>query len=109
MGRIPGFTEAIFPTAAMSNLSVVANLGLVLFLFIIGLEVDLRFLVSNWKVALNVGLVSMVVPFALGSGLAVGLYNQFKHEEGVVSIDFPVYMLFIGVAISITVRRTQQI
>ncbi|PVH97840.1 hypothetical protein DM02DRAFT_596977 [Periconia macrospinosa] len=102
MGRIPGFSAAIFPPAAMSNLNLVANLGLVLFLFIIGLEVDLRFLVSNWKVALNVGMVSMIVPFALGSALAVGLYNQFKHEEGVVAIDFPVYMLFIGVAISIT-------
>lgn len=102
MGRIPGFSQAIFPEAAMSNLNLVANLGLVLFLFIIGLEVDLRFLVSNWKVALNVGLVSMVVPFALGAALAVGLYNEFNHEAGIVQIDFPVYMLFIGVAISIT-------
>jgi Kef-type K+ transport system membrane component KefB len=102
MGRIPHFTETIFPTNAMSNLNLVANLGLVLFLFIIGLEVDLRFLVSNWKVALNVGMVSMIIPFGLGSALAVGLYNEFKDEPGMVDIDFPIFMLFIGVAMAIT-------
>lgn len=104
MGRIPGFKDAIFPDAAMPQLNLVANLGLVLFLFIIGLEVDLRFLVSNWKVALNVGIVSMAIPFGFGCAIAVGLYNEFRHEQGVVPIDFPVYMLFIGVAMAITVR-----
>jgi len=102
MGRIPGFKAHIFPDAAMPELNLVANLGLVLFLFIIGLEVDLRFLVSNWKVALNVGLISMVIPFGFGCAIAVGLYNEFRHEEGLVPIDFPVYMLFIGVAMAIT-------
>lgn len=103
MGRIPGFTANIFPEAAMPQLSLVANLGLILFLFIIGLEVDLRFLISNWKVAANVGLVSMAVPFGLGCAIAVGLYNQFKDEPETVAIDFPVFMLFIGVAMAITV------
>jgi Kef-type K+ transport system membrane component KefB len=50
MGRIPGFQKSIFPAESMTNLNLVANLGLTLFLFIIGLEVDLRFLLSNWKV-----------------------------------------------------------
>ncbi|KAF2691853.1 K(+)/H(+) antiporter 1 [Lentithecium fluviatile CBS 122367] len=102
MGRIPGFKQAIFPEAGMPQLNLAANLGLVLFLFIIGLEVDLRFLVSNWKVALNVGIVSMAVPFGLGAAIAVGLYNEFKDEEGVVDIKFPIFMLFIGVAMAIT-------
>lgn len=103
MGRIPGFTNAIFPSAAMPELSLVANLGLILFLFIIGLEVDLRFLISNWKVALNVGMVSMALPFGLGCAIAVGLYHQFSDEPGIVHIQFPVFMLFIGVAMAITV------
>jgi Kef-type K+ transport system membrane component KefB len=102
-GRIPGFTEAIFPAQSMTNLNLVANLGLTLFLFIIGLEVDLRFLLSNWKVALNVGVVSMVIPFGMGCAIAVGLYNQFKDEPGMVEIRFPIFMLFIGVAMAITV------
>ncbi|KAF2632627.1 hypothetical protein BU25DRAFT_427489 [Macroventuria anomochaeta] len=101
-GRIPGFTAAIFPAQSMTNLNLVANLGLTLFLFIIGLEVDLRFLLSNWKVALNVGVVSMVIPFGLGCAIAVGLYNEFKDEPGMVEIDFAIFMLFIGVAMAIT-------
>jgi len=104
MGRIPGFTTAIFPAAAMPNLNLVANLGLVLFLFFVGLEVDLRFLVSNWKVALSVGLAGMALPFGLGCAIAWGLYHQFKSEEGTVPISFGVYMLFVGVAMAITVR-----
>jgi Kef-type K+ transport system membrane component KefB len=87
----------------MTNLNLIANLGLTLFLFIIGLEVDLRFLLGNWKVALNVGVVSMAIPFGMGCAIAVGLYNEFKDEPGMVEIDFPVFMLFIGVAMAITV------
>lgn len=104
MGRIPGFKESIFPEASMTNLNLVANIGLTLFLFIIGLEVDLRFLLSNWKVALNVGIASMAIPFGLGCAIAVGLYNEFKDEPGTVQIEFPIFMLFIGVAMAITVR-----
>lgn len=106
MGRISGFRASIFPTESMSNLNLVANLGLTLFLFIIGLEVDLRFLLSNWKVALNVGVASMVIPFGLGCAIAVGLYNEFKDEAGTVEIDFAIFMLFIGVAMAITVSNT---
>ncbi|KAL7779230.1 hypothetical protein CFE70_008733 [Pyrenophora teres f. teres 0-1] len=106
MGRIPGFKDSIFPSASMTNLNLVANLGLTLFLFIIGLEVDLRFLLSNWKIALNVGIASMAIPFGLGCAIAVGLYNEFKDEPGMVKIDFSIYMLFIGVAMAITLLMT---
>ncbi|KAF2427564.1 hypothetical protein EJ08DRAFT_721007 [Tothia fuscella] len=102
MGRIPGFTSTIFPQAAMPNLSLVANLGLILFLFLVGLEVDLRFLVSNWKVAASVGLAGMILPFGLGCAIAWGLYNEFRNEPGTVPINFGTYMLFIGVAMAIT-------
>ena len=101
MGRIPGFTKAIFPTESIPNLNLAANLGLVLYLFLIGLEVDVRFLVSNWKIATSVGAVGMALPFGLGAGIAWGLYNQFANETDPIS--FGVYLLFIGVALAITV------
>ena len=66
MGRIPGFNEAIFPAESKPFLSLVATLGLVLFLFLVGLEVDMRMLVSNLKVALSVGAAGMALPFGLG-------------------------------------------
>ncbi|KAK4986539.1 hypothetical protein LTR50_005223 [Elasticomyces elasticus] len=102
MGRIPGFTAAIFPSAAMPNLSLIANLGLVLFLFLVGLEVDLRYLASNWRIALSVGTLGMALPFGLGCAISWGLYHEFRHEPGTVTIGFGVYMLFIGVAMAIT-------
>ncbi|KAK7518899.1 Sodium/hydrogen exchanger family-domain-containing protein [Phyllosticta citriasiana] len=102
MGQIPDFTETIFPTASMPNLTLVANIGLVLFLFLVGLEVDLRFLVSNWKIALSVGLAGMALPFGLGAGISYGLYHDFNSEKGVVPVDFGVFLLFIGVAMAIT-------
>jgi Kef-type K+ transport system membrane component KefB len=103
MGRIPGFTNAIFPTASIPNLNLVANLGLVLFLFLVGLEVDLRFLMSNWRPALSVGALGMAFPFGLGCAISWGLYHEFRDEPGTVPIGLGTYMLFIGVAMAITV------
>ena len=106
MGRIPGFRAAIFPAESLPNLTLVANVGLVLYLFLIGLETDVRFLLSNWRAATSVAFAGLALPFALGCALAWGLYHQFGGDEGIVSISFSVYMLFIGVAIAITVNHT---
>ncbi|KAJ5556067.1 hypothetical protein N7513_003709 [Penicillium frequentans] len=102
MGHIPGFTDTIFPTASLPSLSVVANLGLILFLFLVGLETDLRFLISNWRAALSVSVAGMILPFGLGCGISYGLYNQFQDDSGTVHVDFGTFLLFIGIAMAIT-------
>lgn len=107
MGRVDGFSATIFPTASMPAFSLAANLGLVLFLFLVGLEVDIRFLVSNWHIALSVGALGMAIPFGLGAGIAYGLYHEFRDDPGLAPISFGVYLLFIGVAMAITVCSTQ--
>lgn len=103
MGRIPGFREAIFPAESLPNLNLVANLGLVLFLFMIGVETNLRTLKDNWKVAISVSAAGMILPFGLGCGIAYGLYHTFRGDPGLAPIDFGTYMLFIGIAMAITV------
>lgn len=100
MGRIPHFTETIFPKASMPNITLVANIGLIFFLFMVGMEIDLPYLKRHWKIAASVGVGSIVVPFALGFAVAVGLYKQFHEDLGHQS--FGVFGLFIGIAISIT-------
>ncbi|KAI6780516.1 Golgin-like protein [Emericellopsis cladophorae] len=85
MGRIPGFQDSIFPPDSIPGLTLVANLGLVLYLFLIGLETDVRFLINNWRVASAVAFAGLALPFALGSVLALGLYNQFRDEPGVAN------------------------
>ncbi|OJJ45889.1 hypothetical protein ASPZODRAFT_143759 [Penicilliopsis zonata CBS 506.65] len=102
MGRIPGFTDAIFPTASIPNLNLVANLGLVLFLFQVGLETNVRFLVSNWRVASSVSAAGMILPFGLGSAISYGIYKQFQNEADTVPVSYGTFLLFIGVAMAIT-------
>ncbi|KAL8827946.1 MAG: hypothetical protein Q9170_006811 [Blastenia crenularia] len=102
LGRIPGFSNAIFPKESIPALSLVANFGLILFLFLVGLEVDLRIFLSNWRVALSVGAAGMALPFGLGCAIAYGLYHEFRDDSGLVPISFGTYMLFVGVAMAIT-------
>ncbi|KAK3949222.1 Sodium/hydrogen exchanger family-domain-containing protein [Pseudoneurospora amorphoporcata] len=102
MMRIPGFEKAIFPKESMPVFNNVANLGLIIFLFLVALEVDMRMFTSNWKVALSVGLAGMILPFGLGFGIAYGLYHQFHNDGTTVPISFGVYGLFIGTALAIT-------
>ncbi|KAG8157593.1 hypothetical protein KVR01_012635 [Diaporthe batatas] len=104
MMRIPGFQANIFPTESMPVLNNVANLGLIIFLFLVALEVDVRLFTNNWRVALSVGLAGMIVPFGLGCAIAWGLYHQFRldSDSDTVPINFGVYALFIGTALAIT-------
>lgn len=102
MGRIPNFTNVIFPKASIPNLTLVANIGIILFLFVVGLEIDMAYVKKNWKIAATVGLSSLALPFCLGVALAVGLYKDYVSEEEKQSVSFGVYSLFIGVALAIT-------
>ena len=100
MGRIPNFTNTIFPAVALPNLTLVANIGLVFFLFLVGLEVDLRIMLRNARVAIGVSLAGMILPFGLGCAIAVGIYNNFA--AGASQPSFGIFLLFMGVSFSIT-------
>jgi len=102
MMRIPGFKETIFPPESMAVFGNVANLGLIIFLFLVALEVDMRLFTQNWKVALSVGLAGMILPFGLGFSIAWGLYHSFHDDGTTVPISFGVYGLFVGTALAIT-------
>ncbi|RKL00753.1 K(+)/H(+) antiporter 1 [Fusarium oxysporum] len=102
MMRIPGFKENIFPTESMPVLSNVATIGLLLFLFLVGLEVDTRMFKSNWRVAVSVGLASMMLPFGLGVAVAWGLYEEYGDEGTMKDMEFGTFALFIGTALAIT-------
>ncbi|KAK2801692.1 hypothetical protein FQN50_007605 [Emmonsiellopsis sp. PD_5] len=102
MGRIPGFKDAIFPAESIPYLNLVATLGLVLYLFMIGVETNLRSMLSNWRVAASVSAAGMILPFGGGCAIAYGLYHQFREDPSLAPISFPTYMLFIGIAMAIT-------
>jgi len=102
MMRIPGFKATIFPADSMPVFNNVANLGLLVFLFLVALEVDMRLFTHNWKVALSVGLAGMVLPFGLGFAIAYGIFHQFQPGVTEHPIGFGVFGLFIGTALAIT-------
>ncbi|KAI0632272.1 Sodium/hydrogen exchanger family-domain-containing protein [Trametes polyzona] len=97
-GRIPGFTQHIFPQDSRPFLSLVANIGLCLFLFLVGLEIDAAIIKRNARLSVTVAMAGMCLPFGFGAALAVPLYHTFIDQ----SVKFTNFMLFTGVAYSIT-------
>lgn len=98
LGQIPDFSDNCFPTESKPGLVLMANVGIILFLFIVGLEVDLIYIKKNARAAFTVGFINMAIPFALGCGIARGLYDRY----GDSSLKFSTYMVFIAVAMCIT-------
>ncbi|KAH7337991.1 Sodium/hydrogen exchanger family-domain-containing protein [Rhizoctonia solani] len=99
MGRIPGFTEHIFPEPSRPFLALVANIGLVLFLFLVGLEIDVAVIKRNAKTSMTISAGGMILPFGLGAAVAIPVYNHFIDPE---AATFGHFLLFVGVAYSIT-------
>jgi K+:H+ antiporter len=107
LGALPGDLDtALFPPDVRPFLTVLAQLGLVLFMFLVGLEVDLSFIRGREKIAVSVSVASIVLPFALGVLLATYLHTAhdvFTDDGGGTSaIPFVGFALFMGVAMSIT-------
>eukprot|EP01112_Ceratiomyxa_fruticulosa_P020699 TRINITY_DN7133_c0_g2_i1.p1 TRINITY_DN7133_c0_g2~~TRINITY_DN7133_c0_g2_i1.p1 ORF type:complete len:872 (-),score=167.61 TRINITY_DN7133_c0_g2_i1:98-2713(-) len=100
LGNIPNYIDSIFPDRSINILSVFANIGLIFFMFLIGLEVDSDLLKSNWKKAVLISFCSMAFPFALGSLLSLLLYKQTVSDTNTVPLSS--FLLFVGVAMSIT-------
>lgn len=90
------YSFTIFPAEGRPLLKILASLGLVIFMFLIGLELDLGHLVSRTWTAAGVAISGTLIPFGLGVLLAFVLYD--RHDIG----DFSSFALFIGTAMSIT-------
>ena len=66
-GRIPGFTQHIFPNDSRPFLSLVANIGLCLFLFLVGLEIDAAVIKRNARLSVTVAMAGMCLPFGMAN------------------------------------------
>lgn len=94
----PDVSQFIFAPDSLSNLNFLSQVGLILFMFIIGLELDPRTLKHTAQTAVVVSHASIIVPFALGASLAYFLYEMFAPPQ----ISFLAFGLFMGIAMSIT-------
>ncbi|KAJ1971395.1 K(+)/H(+) antiporter, partial [Dimargaris verticillata] len=98
MGQIPGFHDNIFPDESLYYLQLVANLGLLMFLFIVGLELDLSVVKRNIHKSAVISISAIALTFGLSSAVAYAVYNLMD----VTTTDFGTFVLFMGVAMSIT-------
>lgn len=94
----PSTLQLFFPASSMGLLGVISQLGLVFFMFLIGLELEPALLRGLGKSALAISPTSIALPFALGAGVAVWLAPTLSLPGVPVSS----FVLFLGVAMSIT-------
>ncbi|HEY8936641.1 MAG TPA: cation:proton antiporter [Cyclobacteriaceae bacterium] len=94
----PDVSLFLFPQASLGNLQLLSQIGLILFMFIIGMELDLKILKNKADAAVVVSHASIIFPYFLGMGLAYMLFEQFAPK----GISFLEFSLFMGIAMSIT-------
>ena len=94
----PEFSAALFPIESLGNLKFLSQIGLILFMFVIGMELDMKVLKNKASEAVVISHASIVIPFALGIGLSYFVYNKFAPQ----GVEFLSFSLFMGIAMSIT-------
>jgi Kef-type K+ transport system membrane component KefB len=94
----PEFSQAIFPKESLDTLGIVSEMGLVLFMLVIGVELDAAVVRKKAKQSLIISGVSIVLPFASGILLAFALYRNYAAAGS----GFMGFALFMGIAMSIT-------
>lgn len=99
LGRLaPGLQSLVLPVEATPVLGVLSQLGVILYMFLVGLELDLSLLRTSVSKTIAISLAAIVVPFAFGSALAWGLFDSLASA----GTDRTSFVLFLGVALSIT-------
>src|SRR5687768_8800681 len=80
----PGVSAALFPPESLPHLNTLSQVGLLLFMFLVGLEFDPRLLRGRGHAAVVTSHVSIIVPFFLGALPPLFLYPRLSHR----SVDF---------------------
>lgn len=94
----PEFSNALFPQQSLGNLQFLSQIGLIFFMFVVGMELDLKVLKNKAHDAVVISHASIIIPFALGMGLAYFIYTSFAPK----GVPFLAFGLFLGIAMSIT-------
>jgi Kef-type K+ transport system membrane component KefB len=103
LGKYEPYTQALLPAYSLETLSIFANFGLQLYLFLVGLELDLGILKEHSKATAIIALVGMIVPFGIGLAVSVLLYSFYAPETvNGTHASFITFAVFIGTAMAVT-------
>lgn len=94
----PQVMTFIFPPTSLETLRLLSQIGVVLFMFVVGMELNIRHVKERGSAAVMISHASIVVPFVLGTALSLFLYRELAPP----GTSFSAFALFIGVAMSIT-------
>lgn len=94
----PELSGFLFAKESLPNLQFLSQVGLILFMYVIGMELDLKVLRNQAHDAVVISHASIVIPYFLGMGLAYYMYQEFAPAN----ISFLSFALFMGIAMSIT-------
>ncbi|NMH28580.1 cation:proton antiporter domain-containing protein [Flavobacterium silvaticum] len=94
----PEFSAHLFPKESLGNLQFLSQIGLIFFMYVIGMELNINVLKNKAHEAVVISHASIIFPFTLGVGLAYYIYSSYAPT----GIDFLSFSLFIGISMSIT-------
>lgn len=94
----PEFSAFLFPVESLKPLQFFSQIGLVLFMFIIGMELDVKVLKHKAQQAVVISHASIVFPYFLGVLLSLFIYKEYCPD----TVAFLPFALFMGIAMSIT-------
>ncbi len=94
----PEFSGFVFPKDSLTNLGLLSQVGVILFMFVVGMELDVRLLRQKASTALLVSHTSIFLPFLLGLVSSVYLFKDYAGENA----GYLSFALFMGISMSIT-------
>lgn len=94
----PAASQFLLPPEVAPLLGIIAQVGVVLYMFLVGLELNPSYMRKSPHAALAISHASIVVPFLLGASFALYLYPRL----GTGDVPFTVFALFLGISLSIT-------
>jgi Kef-type K+ transport system membrane component KefB len=97
MGQVDVWANTVFPVRSLLTLETVAHLGLLYFLFLVGLEMDVNVIKRSGKKALIIAVAGMALPFCIGTATSF----IFRHQVS-KNVHQASFLLFLGVALSVT-------